>query len=339
MKKILLLSFFIFTGCAGAKIKPARIVWPLPPNEPHIEYIEALHGSYDFPQSAWQRFLNFLLGPKQEPSLVQPMGIAISDDAQRVYVTDYQLGAVFVFDLKEKKVRYIGIDQRYHLVNPFGIVLDKDENVYVTDSSLKLVRVFDKHGKFIKDIGVNMFLRPTGLAIDQKKDLLYVADTAFNKAKGHDVKVFTFLGKYVKTIGKRGTGDGEFNFPTYLAVNANGDLYVSDTMNFRIQWFSTKGKFLGKFGVEGDAPGTFDRIKGIAFDNRGNIYVADSDFHAIQMFTKDWQPLMYFGGPGIAPGQLIIPTAIAIDKNNRIYVADSYSYRVNVYQLINGNNY
>jgi len=335
MKKWLLILMFMFAGCAGAKVKPQSIIWPPPPNTARIKFIRALHGQYDFPRSTWKRFLNFLLGPEHKPALNQPMGIAISKDAERIYITDYQLGAVFVFNLKEKKVRYIGTDERYHLVHPFGVALDQNENVYVTDSILKRVRVFNKNGKFLRDIGVNMFERPTGIAIDQKRRLLYVADTSFVNSRKHRIRVFTLSGRHVRDIGTRGTKNGDFNFPTYLAVNKDGDLYVSDTLNFRVQWFSPKGKFLGKFGVEGDSPGTFDRIKGIAFDSYGNIYIADSDFHAVQMFTKNWKPLMYFGGPGIGPGQLIIPTAIAIDKNNRIYVADSYSYRVNVYQLIN----
>ena len=67
------------------------------------------------------------------------------------------------------------------------------------------------------------------MAYDDSRDRLYVADT-----RSHNIKAFDKDGKFLFTIGKRGSGDGEFNFPSYVAVDKNGRLYVTDSFNFRV---------------------------------------------------------------------------------------------------------
>ena len=73
-------------------------------------------------------------------------------------------------------------------------------------------------------------LRQAGVALDEKRRKLYVAD-----AKKHNITAYSLDGKFLHTIGKRGNNAGEFNFPTSIALDSSGNLYVVDTGNFRVQ--------------------------------------------------------------------------------------------------------
>ena len=96
------------------------------------------------------------------------------------------------------------------------------------------------------------------------------------------------------TFGARGDKDGEFNFPSNVAIERKtGNVYIVDTQNFRIQVFDKGGKFVKRFGQIGDAPGTFTRPKGIGIDSEGHIYVADAAFDNLQIFDEKGQVLPF----------------------------------------------
>lgn len=192
-----------------------------------------------------------------------------------------------------------------------------------------------RDGAFVRAIGRDTLSRPVGCAVDARRGLLYVADAPQGREAAHRVAVFELGGKFVRWIGRRGLGPGDFNYPTYLAVGPAGELYVVDTLNWRVQVFGPDGALIRAFGGHSDARGDFDRPKGIALDAFGNVYVADSSWDRVLVFSPEGRPLIDFGGRGTWPGGLQEPTAVAIDSGNRIYVADTNGHRVNVYQLVN----
>jgi DNA-binding beta-propeller fold protein YncE len=159
------------------------------------------------------------------------------------------------------------------------------------------------------------------------------------------VRVYDFAGKHLHDLGvtedkdraTKGKEDGQFYFPAYLAVDKDGQVYVADTMNFRIQVFDPEGRFVRKYGQNGDGPGSFSRIKGITFDGFDNLYVVDGGHSNVQLFNRNFDLLMWFGG--FAPKLLEyfdVPSCIAIDPRvNRIYVCNQGRARINVYDLIN----
>jgi DNA-binding beta-propeller fold protein YncE len=263
------------------------------------------------------------------------MGLALSADSKRLYVVDRMWNQVFVFDFDGGTVRTIGTDARYPLSLPVGVALDAQENVYVTDTGTQSVRVFDAQGKFLRGIGTGALQHPTGVAVDAARRRLYVVDTGRNDdTEGHRVHVFDLDGHQQMQIGRRGEGDGEFNFPTFATLDAQGRLYVVDSVNNRIEVFGPDGRFLWKFGRAGDRIGDFARAKGVAVDGFDNVYVVDSRWSNVQIFNQRGQLLMIFAGVGDHPGLLMNPTAIVIDASNKIYVSDTLGSRVNVYQLI-----
>ena len=92
-------------------------------------------------------------------------------------------------------------------------------------------------------------------------------------------------GTFVTTWGSSGTGDGQFNAPLGVATDGNGNVYVADTNNNRIQKFDASGTFLTTSGSYGSGNGQFSNPIGVATDGSGNLYVADTNNNRIQKFT------------------------------------------------------
>ncbi len=327
-------------GCATAPRsaqEPARLVWPPPPLTTRIEFVRSISSDQDLGRDTTfsQRLVNFLGGEKPAPSqIVEPMGLAVSDDGQRVYVSDFAQLAVFVFDFSGKTFARIGSEQ--HLARPVGLALDAEEQLYVVEQELKGITVFDRQGRKLRFITHPGVERPTGVAIDRERGRIYLADTGHTRSEAHTVKVFAMSGELLRTIGTgKGEAPGQFMFPTYLAVDGRGNLYVTDTLNSRVQMFDPDGKYVKAFGQRGNSWGMFDKPKGVALDSFGNVYVVDSGWSNVQIFNQTGQVLLFFGGRGPIPGMLKNPTAIAIDRQNRIYVADYLNHRVEVYRLVN----
>jgi|GEM_PF-405744 len=323
-------------GCASAPQKAPEkgLAWPPPPQRPRIVFVRSIYGadSVGHKTTASEKIANFLGGEKPKAGqLVQPMGVAVSDDGQRLYVSDFAQMAVFVFDFANHSFRSIG-----QLNRPVGLALDGDENLYVAEQALKGISVFDRDGKktrFITDASIE---RPTGLTIDRKKHKLYVVDTGSNESTEHTVKIFDLGGRLLGHLGKgRGNAPGYFMFPTYAAVDKDSNVYVTDTLNSRVQKFDPDGNYLMTYGERGNGWGMFDKPKGVALDSFGNVYVADSGWSNVQIFNQKGQILLFFGGRGPVPGMLKNATAVAIDAHNTIYVADYINHRVEEYRLVN----
>ncbi len=323
-------------GCAVVSPKNDLIpmFWPDPPEKTRIQYVRSFRSNDDLESTISISLLDLLAGKEPKKALGHPLGLAVSEDGKRLYAVDFGWNGVVVFDLEAKITRFIG-DRPNPLSQPVGVALDGPENVYVADTGSRSVKVYDKNGKFLRGIGKDLLVRPTGIALDKTRRRLYVVDTGHNDRRAHQIKVFDLEGKLIRDIGRRGGGDGEFNFPTFAAVDSEGHLYVADSANARIQVFDPEGKFLRKFGEAGNRIGYFGRPQGVALDSFGNIYVVDTQWSIVQLFNKQGKLLMTFGGRGSYPGLLMNPSAIAIDKENKIYVSNTIAKRVDMYQLVN----
>ncbi|RMH17288.1 MAG: hypothetical protein D6696_16085 [Acidobacteria bacterium] len=313
-----------------------KLQWPEPPETTRIQFVQTLATKLDLGVEQKRRsFFDKLTGTRPPlDHLYQPMDIAVSDDGKRVYVADFGQLMVFLFDLEAKEVTLIGRQRPF--ARPFGIALDGEENLYVAEQDSARIVVLDRQRKPIRVIGHESLIRPADIEIDRQTGLLYVADPAHKNTPNHTVKVFDLEGHLLREVGEgKGQCAGCLLFPTYLALDPEGNLYVTNTLNARVDVFDTQGRFRRYFGERGNAFGMFDKPKGVALDQFGNVYVVDSGWSNVQIFNQQAQVLLFFGGRGAYPGLLRNPTAIEIDRNNRIYVADYLNYRVNVYQLVN----
>jgi DNA-binding beta-propeller fold protein YncE len=110
-------------------------------------------------------------------------------------------------------------------------------------------------------------------------------------------------------------------------------LYVTDSMNFRIQILSREGRYISSFGQLGDGSGDFNRPKGVAVDSDGHVYVVEGLHDVVQIFDGAGRFLLSFAEPGHGDGELWLATGIAI-ADDRIYVADSSNHRVQVFEYL-----
>ncbi len=317
------------------------LLWPQPPEIPRYAYAGELTGEANFRRPAGAErgltgFLRMLAGvdePGETPVVLQRPLAGTVDAEGRIYVTDASRQAVFVFDgvAGELKIweQAAGLTR---FVAPAGIALGARGEVLVADAELGYVVRLDREGNPVGRIGQGQLTRPTGLARDGERGLIYVADT-----HAHDVKVFDDEGRLVRVLGSRGEGEGEFNFPTHLA-HANGELYVTDTMNSRVQVFGAEGEALNRrLGARGLFIGNLVRPKGVAVDGEGNVYVVESYYDTLLIFNARGEFLMPLGGTGTEPGRFYLPAGVWIDRGNRVFVADMFNGRVVVFQFLGGN--
>ncbi len=322
----------ILPSCGPAADAPERqvmpeqpIVWPEPPQMARIRLVSMFSGPEDLGinPSFIARIWEWIAGPEPR-AMVRPY--AVGTDGERLVVTDPGAGAVHVFDMNRRDYERIDRAGDQALVSPVGVAL-ADGNLYVSDSALNEIFIFDSKGKL--KASVAGLQRPTGLAIDPQSGRLYVAETM-----NHRIVVFDRNGARLFDFGKRGIGDGEFNFPSHLTIHGDR-IYVNDTMNFRLQVFSLDGIFQSTFGRQGDGSGSFAHPKGVGLDSEGHVYVVDALFDRVQIFDDQGRFLLAFGEPGGTPGAFWLPSGLFI-LGDRIYVADSYNRRVQVFQFLGG---
>jgi DNA-binding beta-propeller fold protein YncE len=333
---VLALSATTGLGCAGARLpKPSdEYVWPRPPNKPRVRYVRTIRASGDLPSTGWERFRRTFLGADSSSAIFNPTALALSPDETHLYVACSSTGRVLDVDFTAGFIRPATAGASVQPSIPFGLATDAAGNLYVADQGEHAVLVYTHAGKFLLEIGRGVLDRPTGLAVDRRRQLVYVTEGGRIDNKRHQIEVFTPAGKHLRTIGTRGQEPGQFNFPSYLAVSRDGTLYVSDSLNFRVQKFDPDGNLLGVFGSQGAGVGGFNKIKGLALDNAGLLHVADAANSVVLMFNSKQDFLMFYGAPGAQDELMRTPNGIAIDSKNNIYVADLMGDHVNHYVLV-----
>lgn len=132
--------------------------------------------------------------------------------------------------------------------------------------------------------------------------------------------------------GVKGSAKGQLDGPSGLAFDSDDDLYVTDSLNNRVQKFSKSGDFILAFGRYGTGEGEFNRPWGITVDGDGAVYVVDWGNHRVQKFSADGTYLMSFGGPGEGAASLSNPACVAVDRDGDVYVTDWGNRRVQIYE-------
>jgi tripartite motif-containing protein 71 len=128
--------------------------------------------------------------------------------------------------------------------------------------------------------------------------------------------------------GSHGTGDGEFISPRSIAIDSQGNVFVVDVLNSRIQKFNNNGTFLTKWGSRGTGDGEFISPNGIAIDSVDNMYIVDSQKMEIQKFNNNGTFLTKWGSEGTGDGQFSEPYGITIDSVGNVFVVDIDSARI-----------
>ncbi len=319
----LLTIFLVASACVPARQpEPSDILWPLPPEQPRIKYLQSVYSEDDIGRVySWRERL---FGKTYLDSLSRPYGVSVSRN--KIYVADIIQSRVLIFDLAMKRLSFLGSEGSLKV--PAAVAADSNGTTYVADAAQSKVVVFDAGGNYRTAFSLSAS-RPVALAFNETLGRLYVLDRS-----GSKVVVLNRDGVKLLEFGVRGNADGQFNLPLNIALDRSGKVYVLDTGNFRVQIFDGDGKFLSKFGMAGDQPGMFSQPKGIAVDSDGHIYVTDVAFNNFQIFDQEGKVLLFVGQLGSAPGQMYLPAGIAIDQDDRIYVADQLNRRIEIFQYL-----
>lgn len=274
--------------------------------------------------------LGELLFGKRPERIDTPAGV-LTDQEERLWILNRGNGTVTYST--GKKTRQAALPDRSVFPSLVSLCEVDGKGLFITDSYLNRVFMLKEDNRFEpEEFPADQELdHPTGIAFCKSDGTLWVVETNL-----HRISVFATDGRRVRTIGERGSGPGEFNFPTHIWIDDGGTAYVVDAMNFRVQMFDSEGKFLGWFGKPGQASGCMARPKGIATDSYGHIYLVDALFNNVQVFDRDGTLLTWFGGPGTGEGEFRMPSGIFIDKEDRMYVSDSYNNRIQVFTLEKG---
>ena len=269
--------------------------------------------------------------------VTQPVGVAVSADGQRVYVTQSAgKKTVIEFDRSGHYISTLTPPAKsgpshvpvYVAINPV------DQTVWVTDRLTAAIYVYDANGKYQRTIkqpvGVTGHWQPLAIAFD-KDGTLYVSDVS---GTAHRVHVIDKSGVLKRTL--KGSPDAPMSFPNGIAIDDKGRVIVTDSNNGRLLAFDSTGVVLGSVN-RGIGTGDLGLPRGLTIDPDGRIYVVDTTNMIVNVYRlgdnadEGFTYLGTFGTQGLQNGQFQYPGGAASDDRSDVFVVDRENNRVQVF--------
>jgi len=246
----------------------------------------------------------------------QPRGVAVSLEGM-VYVADTGNGRVQVFDSMGEFVDQWGQEV---LGEPFDLALDREGRVYVLDPGRDSLFVFSPEGELLSAWGTGWGLfDPRGLDV-HKDGYVYIANTG-----GNTVLKVSPHGELIARFGSPGSGEGQLNQPTDVAVDGDGNMYVVDTENDRVQVWDPDGHYVRQWPIT--RANTFDSPH-IVWGMSGVLFLTDPEMARVCVYDAYGRLLILWGDRGSLEGQFSKPIGIGFDQRASVYVADTYNHRI-----------
>lgn len=257
----------------------------------------------------------FVLGALDGPQMEQPSDVAVDPSSGEAYVADTGNSAIESYGADGSSLSSFGttLEASVGLNNPHGVVVDSSGDLYVADSGNNRIVEIDSSGWVYDSWGWGVL---DGLSQPEH------CSTGYNVSKANPITC---------RAGIAGSGAGQLSNPTALAIDpANGDFYVADTGNDRIEEFNADGNYLGQFRY-----GSVFLPTALAFDPSGSdVYVVDANAGRVDEFTASGTYEREFGsGTDVKNG----PFGVAVDPSTgNVYVSDNGTARVQEFTAVGG---
>jgi prepilin-type N-terminal cleavage/methylation domain-containing protein len=225
-----------------------------------------------------------------------------------------------------------------------AVQFDANGNIWVLNqnTSQENITEFSPTGAYITEFGTlhsgGGSFEPVDMKIDSSGNF-WVVDNVNN-----NVQEFNSSGFFVSQLGcsgsagcASGSGNGQFNAPSGVAIDGNGNIWVLDGGNNRVEEFNASGTYLTSFGSMGSGSGQMNNPEGIAIDASGNIWVADFGNDRVDEFNASGTSPLQIGsftnfgyscagsrGGFCGDG----PSGVAVDANGNIWAADAVNYNL-----------
>ena len=257
---------------------------------------------------------------------VKPRSIAV-DLEDNVYICD-MTGRIQKFDKEGEYLLQWQMPQ-IEKGRPKGMTLDHEGHIVIVEPHYSRINHFNKEGKLISQWGVHgnnkgqlSFPRAVAIASDGSA---YVSEFQIIER----VQKFQLNRKTVSfEIKGAGGAPSQFNRAEGISLSPEGNLFVADSCNHRIQIFEADGTFLRSIGKAGTARGEFSYPYDIRVDELGYQYVCEFGNSRLTILDSNSQVIEIIGRPGNLPGEFNNPWSLALDSKGNLYVADSQNHRV-----------
>lgn len=271
-------------------------------------------------------------------NLERPLGVTV-DSESNVYVSDTGNRRVLVFEEGKLQKRLGSTFAPDNMIAVYGSAVDDEEDLYfVADFRTRSVNAYDlKTDKFkyrFPDFPYGPQYGNSGFTpydVEYYKGQLYVASN-------QGIYIFDKKGKLDRFYTKYsdGTRKVDFKFPDAIALDKEGNMYVTDTVNRRIVALRNNGTTLwlsGRPDVGVRLVSFFGLPKGIDLDSQGRIFVSDSFHHEIVAMDKDGSLLGILGERGVKDGQFNFPEQLEFGPDDTMYVVDRENNRVQALEV------
>ncbi len=287
-------------GRWGVRAQNGR-AYPPAPQVPRVIALGTLRGSTP-PTPAQVQLALFFFGAESPPPLAvaSPSGLTSTGDA--VFVCDLALGTLWRWDAADGRLRDATPGARWD--QPFAVEVAPDGALLVCD----------RRGVWRWEGGRAPRAAFSSQEPVRAADVLVVnGELWITNQAAHRIEVFDYpTGQHRRSIGRPGSGPGEFAFPRGMALLPDGNVCVVDMLNNRVQVLDRDGRWLRHVGQAGDVVGTFGRPRDVAVGPDGTIFVSDAFSQRVHAYSPDGGPLLAFGEPGSGRGALTLPNGIAI---------------------------
>jgi trimeric autotransporter adhesin len=328
--------------------------------------IDTFAGNGQFASASGSLFSYGDGGPATQAQLHQPSGVAV-DTAGNVYIADtadnvirkVTTDGVIATVAGNSYPSYSGDNDfatKAELLRPGDVAVDSSANIYIADSGNARIRKVTSDGKINTIVGSGTIgysgdggvatkaalSQPMALALDASGNI-YIAENGDSRIRKVDSKgnISTLAGN--GTAGPSSDGADatkvSLNFPTGVAVDGAGNVYIADTLNLRVRKVASGGAIStaagnGNFSYSGDGLAAtraqLNSPEAVAADLAGNLYIADTGNNVVRRVASDGTiaSLAGNGQAGSAAGQLNAPQGLAVDASGNVYIADTQNARV-----------